>query len=181
MADKKTSGSRRALASRLPPALRPPSMPKWARTFLAELAATSNVSAAARAAGIDTARAYETRRAHAEFNRLWHEALAEGYDLLELELLRRARGGPEDADAPPISKTDNATALKLLTMHRDSVGRQRAVRNHQDSAAIIASIEAKLALIRERRLAAKRREREARKQANDHAQKPQTPDAAAEG
>lgn len=167
MADKKKSGSRRALASRLPPALRPPSMPKWARIFLAELAATSNVSAAARAAGIDTARAYETRRAHAEFNRLWSEALAEGYDLLELELLRRARGGPEDADTSPVSKTDNATALKLLTMHRDSVGRQRAVRSNEDSETIIASINAKLELMRQRRLAAKRREREARKAPNE--------------
>jgi len=52
MADNSSSGRH----LRLPPALRQPPMPKWARVFLSELAATSNVSAAARKAGV--ARSY---------------------------------------------------------------------------------------------------------------------------
>ncbi len=53
----------------------------WSKAFLNELAATSNVSAAARHAGIATSSAYEARRANPEFSRRWQQALCEGYDL----------------------------------------------------------------------------------------------------
>ena len=43
---------------------RPPSLPEWGKIFLSELAATSNVSAAARAAEISTGAAYDARRAN---------------------------------------------------------------------------------------------------------------------
>ena len=153
MADNPSSGRH----LRLPPALRQPPLPKWSKTFLSELAATSNVSAAARKAGIATSTAYDLRRAHAEFNRKWHEALCEGYDHLELELLHRLRTG--EVKPPAGAKRgarafDNATAFRLLAIHRETVARSRAIRNNQNAAVIVESINAKLEAMRQRRLAA---------------------------
>lgn len=136
------------------------SMPKWSQPFLSELAATSNVSASARKAGISTSTAYETRRNNAEFNRAWHKALCEGYDHLEMELLHRLRTGevkPASGAKRGVRTFDNATAFRLLTVHRETVARQRAVRDNEDTESILASINAKLDRMRERRLAAARR------------------------
>jgi len=134
-----------------------PGFRQWSKKFLAELAATSNVSAAARKAGIGTGTAYEARRSNPEFNRAWRQALCEGYDHLEMELLARLRGGevkPAAGAKRGVRAFDNATAFRLLAAHRDSAARQRAVRNHEDAEAIIASINAKLEQMRQRRLAA---------------------------
>ena len=153
MADTPLSG--RSL--RLPPALRQPSLPKWGKTFLAELAATSNVSAAARKAGISTTTAYETRRIHAEFNRKWQEALCEGYDHLEMDLLHRLRTGevkPASGARRGTRTFDNTTAFRLLSAHREAVARQRAIRDNQDEDTILASLDAKLESMRQRSLAA---------------------------
>lgn len=153
MADNSSSGRH----LRLPPALRQPPMPKWARVFLSELAATSNVSAAARKAGVSTTTVYDTRRVHAEFNRKWQEALCEGYDHLEMELLHRLRSGevkPAAGAKKGARAFDNATAFRLLSIHREAVARQRAVQNNQNAAQIILSINAKLEAMRQRRLAA---------------------------
>ncbi|MEQ1496366.1 MAG: hypothetical protein ABL912_11495 [Novosphingobium sp.] len=152
MAD--TSKSRRTAAAA--PAKRVPFV-KWSKLFLGELAATSNVSAAARKADVTTAAAYEARRANPEFNRAWQRALCEGYDHLEMELLRRLRDGEikPAAGAKKGTRTfDNATALRLLAAHRDAAARQRAISSNEDSEAIIQSINAKLEVIRQRRLAA---------------------------
>lgn len=132
-------------------------LPKWARPFLAELAATSNVSAAARKAGITTATAYDARRHNAELNRRWQQALCEGYDHLELELLHRLRTGeikPAAGAKRGVRSFENATALRLLVAHRESAARQRAIRDNEDTEVILASINAKLERMRERRLAA---------------------------
>lgn len=131
-------------------------MPNWAKSFLTELAATSNVSAAARKAGITTTKAYDTRKASAEFNRMWNEALCEGYDLLELELLKRLREGevkPARTAKRGVRSFDNATALRLLVAHRQSAARQRALRDNEDTEAILASINTKLEGIKRRRKA----------------------------
>jgi hypothetical protein len=141
--------------------LRKPRLTDWSRPFLAELAATSNVSAAARKAGICTSTAYEARRQSAEFNRAWQQALCEGYDLLELELLRRLREGevkPAAGARRGVRTYDNATALRLLAAYRESTARFRAVRTREESDAIVRSINAKLEKMRERRLAAGDRE-----------------------
>lgn len=142
-----------------PAALRKPSSPKWSKTFLAELAATSNVSAAARKARIATATAYDARRNNPEFNRKWQQALCEGYDHLEMELLHRLRSGevkPPTGAKRGTRTFDNATAFRLLAVHRDSAARQRAINSNQDAASIVLSINAKLDLMRERRQAAGR-------------------------
>ena len=74
-----------------------------------------------------------------------------------MELLRRLRTG----ELKPVVGTkrtrafDNATALRLLTVHRETVARERAVRDNEDADAILASINAKLDRMRERALAAR--------------------------
>lgn len=125
---------------------------QWMRSFLAALAETSNVTAAAEKAGVTTAHAYKLRREDAEFARQWQGALCEGYDNLEFELLARIRGGVVgDSEG---RKFDNAVALRLLTAHRESVSRERALRDNEDAAQIVASIDAKLDAMRQRALAA---------------------------
>ena len=125
---------------------------KWVRVFLAELAATSNVSAAARKAKVDTWAVYQLRRDDAEFRRHWQAALLEGYDNLELDLLGRLRSGeikPAAGAKKGVRAFDNALALRLLMAHRDSVARVRASRDNEDADAILASLNAKLDRMRE--------------------------------
>jgi hypothetical protein len=135
---------------------RAPASAQWRKVFLATLATTSNVTAAAKAAGISTQKVYETRRASAEFNRAWQVALCEGYDLLEFELLQRLRTGeikPAAGAKKGVRTYENATALRLLAAHRENVMKQRSVRTNQDSEAIILAINAKLERIRQRAIA----------------------------
>jgi len=131
---------------------------RWGRVFLAELAATSNVSAAARKAGVCTSVVYEARRADGEFYRQWQAALCEGYELLEMGLLQRLRDGevkPAAGAKKGVRTFDNATALRLLAAHKDSTVRARAVRDQADSEAILDGINAKLERMRQRQLAAR--------------------------
>lgn len=133
-----------------------PAFRTWSKRFLAELAASSNVSASARKAGIATTTAYEARRGNPEFNRAWQRALCEGYEHLEMELLHRLRTGevkPAGSGKRGTRSFDNGIAFRLLLAHKDSVSRQRAIRDNEDSEAIIQSINAKLEKIRERRAA----------------------------
>lgn len=124
----------------------------WMRNFLAALAETSNVTAAADKAAVTKAHVYKVRREDPEFARQWQGALCEGYDNLEFELLDRLRNGiVSDAEG---RKFDNAAALRLLTAHRESVSRERALRDNEDAARIVESINAKLDQMRERALAA---------------------------
>lgn len=132
---------------------------EWSAIFLGELAATSNVTAAAKKAGVSTRVVYETRRHDAEFARAWRSSLCEGYDALEMALLYRLRVGelkPVAGGAKRATRSfDNATALRLLAAHRETVARERAIREEEDADAILASINAKLEKMRERWLAAK--------------------------
>lgn len=124
----------------------------WQRLFLAELAQTSNVAAAARKAKVDVSTAYKTRRGDSRFARQWFDALCEGYDNLEMDMLHRLREGELEGGTKGRArrKFDNATAFRLLAAHRASVTRTRARRDDQDEAAIYASIHAKLDAMRQR-------------------------------
>ncbi|EIZ78281.1 hypothetical protein WSK_3163 [Novosphingobium sp. Rr 2-17] len=128
----------------------------WRKAFLNALAATSNVTASAKAAEITTSRAYEARRVDPRFYRQWQEALCEGYDHLELSLLQRLREG-EVKSAPGVKRGvrvfDNAIAFRLLVAHREAAARQRAVIENRNSEAILDSINAKIEKMRERSLA----------------------------
>ena len=127
----------------------------WQDVFLAELAQTSNVAAAARKAKVESSTVYKARRTEPDFYRAWQEALAEGYDNLEMDLLRRLRIGELTGGGPTKSrrKYDNAIAFRLLSAHREAVGRQKALRANEDEDAIIASINEKLEKMRQRQIA----------------------------
>ncbi|WP_226018159.1 hypothetical protein [Novosphingobium sp. FKTRR1] len=132
---------------------------RWTRPFLAALADTSNVAAAARKAKIDPSTAYHRRRIDAEFNREWQVALCEGYDNLEMELLHRLRTGelkPAAGAAKRAGRSfDNATAFRLLVVHRESAARERALRDHVSAAEIRSVIDRKIEDLRQRVAAAK--------------------------
>ena len=137
----------------------------WMPAFLAALAETSNVTRAAKIAGIPTATAYDWRRRSRDFARGWNAALCEGYDNLEMELLGRLRDGEikRAAGAKTGVRTfDNATAFRLLTVHRELVTREKAQRANISAADIRTSIERKVAALKAQVLAREEAEAEAR-------------------
>lgn len=71
----------------------------WRGKFITALAETSNVAAAAKAAGVAPGRPYKVRRMEPDFARLWQDALCEGYENLELEVLHRLRFGDPKGEA----------------------------------------------------------------------------------
>ena len=125
----------------------------WRKIFLAELALTSNVAASARKAKVDVSTAYKLRRSEGRFAREWFDAMCEGYDNLEMDLLQRLREGELDGGAAKTRakrKYENATAFRLLAAHRISVNRTRARRHDEDESAIYAAIHTKLEAMRQR-------------------------------
>ena len=121
-----------------------PASRHWRTYFLQALAATSNVTASAKQAGVSSARAYKARREHADFAAAWRAALYEGYEHLEMEVLACLRG------QDPERKLDVANAIRLLAAHRETIAAERAKRQGQDEAAVFAALERKLATIRTR-------------------------------
>ncbi len=95
--------------------------------FLAELAASANVSASARAAGMKEAQAYAERRKSASFRIAWQGALCEGYAQLELMMLERAMkalratGGAPDPAKTRMEEYSNKLAMTLLAAHSAAV------------------------------------------------------------
>ena len=121
---------------------------KWQRLFMATLAETSNVTAAAARACVSVSWVYKLRRQNADFARRWFVALCEGYDNLEIELLCRLRSGKATDEEG--NKYDNAMALRLLTAHRAEAARSRALRDDADEQAVLESIDAMIDGMRER-------------------------------
>ena len=120
----------------------------WRGLFLATLAETSNISAAAREAGINPSRAYKVRREEPAFRARWYEALLEGYEHLEMETLHRLRMGVDAGKED--RKFDIANALRILMMHRETVARERALRSHDDEESVLAELNARLDSMRSR-------------------------------
>jgi hypothetical protein len=127
-----------------------PSIPtNWRKRFLAHLGETSNIAAAARHARVPVRIVYKHRRADPVFRAKWFEALAEGYDNLEMELLQHLRAiESEDAPPPPRGKFDTATAFRCLAAHRESVLREKGRRSLAEEVATIESINAKIDRLR---------------------------------
>lgn len=95
--------------------------------FLDHLAATCHVGASAEVAGVSVTSVYALRRVDAAFASAWAAAVAQGYEMLELQLVGHALGGGGPAlvngaveETGPI---DVALALQLLTHHRQADGR----------------------------------------------------------
>lgn len=124
----------------------------WADIFINELAETSNVKAATIAAGVSQSLVYKKRRDDAEFAQRWYDALAEGYDNLEMELLGRLREGRlEDIDEDGNKrKFDIGTAFRCLIAHRETVAREKGRRTLSDEIATMKAINAKIDAARAR-------------------------------
>jgi hypothetical protein len=140
-----------AVPASQPPRVKQAEEKRWRKTFLATLAATSNVTASAKAAQVSTTRAYDARRKDAAFYRAWQEALCEGYEHLEMSLLQRLREGEIKPAAGAKKGTrvfDNANALRLLVAHRESVSRQQGIRATRDAREVIAQINARIEKLR---------------------------------
>jgi hypothetical protein len=94
------------------------------RLFLAELTATANVAAAARAAGVSARAVYNRKRLWPGFAEQWEAAKAEGYARIEMLLIHAATvtldpdPAPEDVrEAPPMTVEQ---AFNLHKLHRAS-------------------------------------------------------------
>lgn len=142
--------------------------PRWskARTdrFLEMLAATTNVSEAARAAEMTASSAYERKRRDKAFAAAWAEALEIGFAELEMLLLRQALTGSErtetvtDSDSGKVKQIRTvhsypvAVAMRLLIAHREEVERYRSARGVDPAVASEAAerVRAELKRIRER-------------------------------
>lgn len=122
----------------------------WQAKFLARLGETSNVTAAAEAGRVSLSHVYKQRRTDAQFARAWFDALAEGYDNLEMELLQHLRAGKgEEAGASSArARFDTATAFRCLAAHRESVAREKGRRTLAEEVATIESINAKIDRLR---------------------------------
>ena len=118
----------------------------WRKKFLEMLAQTSNVKKSARAAGVEPSTAYRARSSEADFARSWANALWEGYEHLEIEVLRRLREG--DLLTGDGGKYDFANAIRLLTAHRENAARARAAQRNVSAAEVRASIDRKVDEIR---------------------------------
>ena len=125
-------------------------------TFLMVLAGTCNVSLSARETKRSARVFYDLRRRDSGFRAAWGEALREGYELLELEMVERCRfGAPKDVfyqgrKTATTRVFNDATALRLLHFHRNTIERMRAEdeREPVDDAAIFDELAARLAEIR---------------------------------
>lgn len=119
----------------------------WRQAFVEALAETSNVTVSAKRAGVTPSQAYSARRRDPEFRQQWYEALCEGYEHLELETLYRLRKGqlkPPAGNVRSARVFDNATAMRLLLAHKETIARIRAAREDADPAAVRARIEARI-------------------------------------
>jgi hypothetical protein len=132
--------------------------------FLVRLVETCNVSLAARELKRSTRVFYDLRRRDPDFRAAWLAALREGYDLLEMEMVRRARFGTRKDVFYRGRKTattrvfNDATALRLLALHRKSVERMRAQDEtpKRDGKALFDELAARLAEIKAEQEAARK-------------------------
>lgn len=108
----------------------------WRTRFLDHLVATSNISAAAKEANVSPSRAYRTRRSDPDFAAKWQEALVEGYENLEMELLGFLR------NPNPERKMDVANAIRILTLHKQNVAHRRAQTDDRSEKEVLDSIDA---------------------------------------
>ena len=97
------------------------------RAFLDHLAETSNVSVAAKRAGVSRSAVYRLRALSPAFSNGWQSAIATGYDELEFRMLKTARFGTlkpvkrPDGTIGRATEYDDAQGLKLLMAYKASV------------------------------------------------------------
>ena len=101
-------------------------------TFLETLAATCNVTASIRAAGMKGgSSAWALRKRDAGFAEAWDEAIAIAYERLELVMLERAINGTEKmvvrgGKQVAMKQYSDGVGIRLLQAHRETAQRVRA-------------------------------------------------------
>ena len=121
------------------------SLHDWCTPFLERLAETSNVTRAAEKAGVEPSTAYRLRRENDRFASDWHDALLEGYEHLEMEVLQRLREGADQSDK---HKFDNANALRLLSLHKQTIDKIRAQRSKRTEVDVLKEINRRIDRVR---------------------------------
>lgn len=132
--------------------------------FLKNLSISSHVTASAKAAGVSLSTVYLWRNRDPEFHSRWADALAAGYELLEIELLDRARNGSErhifhaGERVATVRDFNDGLGVKLLLAHKHMVALTRAVEDEFSPEQVRASLDRKLGdmrakLLRRRALA----------------------------
>ncbi|MBO9574489.1 MAG: hypothetical protein J7494_02010 [Sphingobium sp.] len=113
--------------------------------FLTMLSTCLNVRRAVESVGLSYSSAYQLKRRDREFARDWAEALDQGYDNLELEMMRQAIEGcertetvQETLDGPVtqvriVRSHPHGMALRLLQAHRVEVQIHRRAQDELDS------------------------------------------------
>jgi len=126
--------------------------------FLKNLATSSHVTNSATAAGVAVSTVYSWRERDPEFFREWMRALAAGYELLEMDLLDRARNGVEKPifhegkQVATVKQYNDAISVKLLLAHKELVALTRAMEGQINPEEVRASLDRKLADMREKLL-----------------------------
>jgi hypothetical protein len=110
--------------------MRAPNKRDWSKAkeeaYVNTLAETCNFTAAASAAGVSTSSAWRRRKTNVAFRASCRDAVAAGYQRLELALLDRALNGSEkivtrkDGSEERVREYPNAVALTLLRLHRET-------------------------------------------------------------
>lgn len=101
------------------------------RAFLDHLAETSNVSVAAKRAGVSRSAVYRLRAISPAFSNGWQSAIATAYDELEIRMLKTARFGMlkpvkrPDGSIGRATEYDDAQGLKLLMAYKANVEKGR--------------------------------------------------------
>jgi hypothetical protein len=90
--------------------------------FLAQLSVSANVRKAAEAAGIPGSTVYHHRLIDPAFAHQWRMALLAGYDRIELALIRRALGLPDEQE-DDAGELDVDLAFRLLNRLKPVVAR----------------------------------------------------------
>lgn len=116
----------------------------WRVYFLEHLIETSNITASAAYAKTVPSRAYRTRKQDPAFAAAWDAALVEGYKNLEMDLLAYLR------NPNPAHKMDVASAIRLLTLHRQAVAQSRAQQDDCSEQDVLDSIDRMIDEMRER-------------------------------
>ena len=130
--------------------------PEEIETFLATFAETCNLAHSARKAGRSTDRIFrDLRKRDPKFAAAWESTFRESYDLLEVEMNRRARKGTmkdvfhNGRKVARVRVYNDGLALRLLSLHRKSAERMRAADTapRRDVKTVFAEISARLAEI----------------------------------
>jgi hypothetical protein len=122
--------------------------------FFAHMAATCNVSASCKIAGLDSWHVYIERRRSASFREKWLDAIAAGYARLEAEMVSDALIKPSGKVSPTMQKSrdqKDRIRLSLLAMHRGSARGTPPVESREGTAR--SRMRAKLATMRQRQKA----------------------------